>query len=114
MTSLGPVTYQGARYGNSASRLSLTPVDESLGLVEDYQSSHRGPARARQRWSLDFVTDALPDSRCFRLLVVISAFIDGQSAVNLAEARLRHIAGSIWSTKQYVNMDLLKQQRNTA
>jgi transposase-like protein len=32
------------------------------------------------------------------------------SAVNLAAARLRHIAGTRWSTKRYLNMQLLKQR----
>ena len=36
MTSLGPVTYRRARYRNGASRTSLVPVDESLGLVDDH------------------------------------------------------------------------------
>jgi putative transposase len=31
---------------------------------------------------------------------VVGAFPDGQSALNLAAARLRHIAGTAWSTKQ--------------
>ena len=30
---------------------------------------------------------------------VVGAFPDGQSALNLAAARLRHIAGTEWSTK---------------
>ncbi len=41
---------------------------------------------------------------------VVGAFPDGQSALNLAAARLRHIAGTKWSTKRYLNMKLLKQQ----
>lgn len=45
---------------------------------------------------------------------VVGAFPDGQSALNLAAARLRHIAGTKWSLKRYMNMDLLKQQRITA
>ena len=45
---------------------------------------------------------------------VVGAFPDGQSALNLAAARLRHIAGTKWSTKRYMNMDLLKQPRMTA
>ena len=45
---------------------------------------------------------------------VVGAFPDGKSALNLAAARLRHIAGTKWSTKRYMNMDLLKQQRITA
>jgi len=38
---------------------------------------------------------------------VVGAFPDGQSALNLAAARLRHVAGSEWSTKRYLSMDLL-------
>ena len=45
---------------------------------------------------------------------VVGAFPDGQSALNLAAARLRHIAGTRWSTKRYMNMNLLKQQRMSA
>jgi len=32
---------------------------------------------------------------------VVGAFPDGQSALNLAAARLRHIAGTAWSTKEH-------------
>ena len=39
---------------------------------------------------------------------VVGAFPDGQSALNLAAARLRHIAGSEWSTKKYLSMEFLK------
>jgi len=42
---------------------------------------------------------------------VVGAFPDGESALNLAAARLRHIAGTKWSTKRYLDMDLLKQQQ---
>jgi transposase-like protein len=38
---------------------------------------------------------------------VVGAFPDGQSCLNLAAARLRHIAGSKWSTKKYMNMAAL-------
>ena len=38
---------------------------------------------------------------------VVGAFPDGNSALNLAAARLRHIAGTRWSTKRYLNMELL-------
>jgi putative transposase len=41
---------------------------------------------------------------------VVGAFPDGQSALNLAAARLRHVAGTAWSTKRYLNMELLKDQ----
>jgi len=42
---------------------------------------------------------------------VVGAFPDGQSALNLAAARLRHIAGTAWSTKRYLNIELLKGQQ---
>ncbi len=37
------------------------------------------------------------------------AFPDAQSCLSMAAARLRHIAGTKWSTRHYMNMDLLKQ-----
>jgi putative transposase len=39
---------------------------------------------------------------------VVGAFPDGQSALNLAAARLRHVASSEWSTKKYLSMEFLK------
>ena len=45
-----------------------------------------------------------------RRTLVVGAFPDGQSALNLAAARL-HIAGPSWSTKRYVNTELLKDQQ---
>ena len=44
--------------------------------------------------------------RCTR---VVGAFPDGQSCLNLAVARLRHIAGTAWSTNRYMNMRPLYQ-----
>jgi transposase-like protein len=43
---------------------------------------------------------------------VVGAFPDGESALNLAAARLRHIAGSRWSTRRYLNTELLKEDRH--
>jgi transposase-like protein len=40
---------------------------------------------------------------------VVGAFPDGQSCLNLAAARLRHIAGTQWSTRRYMSMDPLKE-----
>ena len=42
---------------------------------------------------------------------VVGSFPDGQSALNLAAASLRHIAGTAWSTKRYLNIELLKDQQ---
>ena len=42
---------------------------------------------------------------------VVDAFREGQSALNLAAARLCHVAGTEWSTKRYLSMDLLKDHQ---
>ena len=42
---------------------------------------------------------------------VVGAFPDGQSCLNLAAARLRHIAGTQWATRRYINMEPLRQAR---
>jgi putative transposase len=44
---------------------------------------------------------------------VVGAFPDGQSCLNLAAARLRHIAGTQWSTRRYMNMRPLYQAAQT-
>jgi transposase-like protein len=43
---------------------------------------------------------------------VVGAFPDGQSCLNLAAARLRHIAGTAWSAKCYMNMKPLYQSNS--
>jgi transposase-like protein len=40
---------------------------------------------------------------------VVGCFPDGNSALMLAAARLRHIAGTKWSTTQYMNMKRLTE-----
>ena len=39
---------------------------------------------------------------------VVGAFPDGQSALMLVAARLRHIAGTKWGTRRYLDMDRLR------
>ncbi len=41
---------------------------------------------------------------------VVRAFPDGQSALMLVAARLRHIAGTRWGTRRYLDMDRLREQ----
>jgi Transposase and inactivated derivatives len=45
---------------------------------------------------------------------VVGAFPDGKSCLNLAAARLRHIAGTQWSTRKYMNMTPLFADQNQA
>jgi transposase-like protein len=41
---------------------------------------------------------------------VVGAFPDGESAVMLVGARLRHVASTSWGTRKYMSMDWLRQQ----
>jgi len=41
---------------------------------------------------------------------VVGAFPDGESALMLVAARLRHIAGTKWGTTRYMNIDRLQEQ----
>ena len=41
---------------------------------------------------------------------VVGAFPDGQSALMLVAARLRHITGTKWGTRRYLNMEPLQKQ----
>ena len=42
---------------------------------------------------------------------VVGAFPDGKSALMLVAARLRHVAGTTWGSRRYMNMDRLKEQQ---
>ncbi|MEN6366762.1 MAG: transposase, partial [Thermoguttaceae bacterium] len=41
---------------------------------------------------------------------VVGAFPDGRSALMLVAARLRHIAGTRWGTRRYLDMERLREQ----
>ena len=42
---------------------------------------------------------------------VVGAFPDGNSALMLVAARLRHIAGTKWGTRKYLDMSRLAEQQ---
>lgn len=42
---------------------------------------------------------------------VVGAFPDGESALMLVAARVRHVAGTRWSTRRYLDMKKLREQR---
>jgi len=44
---------------------------------------------------------------------VVGAFPDGNSALMLVAARLRHISGTKWGAKRYLSMDELYKQKIT-
>jgi transposase-like protein len=45
---------------------------------------------------------------------VIGAFPDGQSALMLVAARLRHVSATTWGTRKYMNMRLLQEMDRDA
>jgi transposase-like protein len=45
---------------------------------------------------------------------VVGAFPDSRSALMLVAARLRHVAGSRWGTRRYLNMDRLEELKEVA
>jgi transposase-like protein len=44
----------------------------------------------------------------------VGAFLDGKSALMLAAARLRHVAGTKWGTRRYLDMNRLKEASEAA
>ena len=44
---------------------------------------------------------------------VVGAFPDGQSALMLVAARLRHTAGTRWGSRRYLDMNRLREQEQT-
>ena len=44
---------------------------------------------------------------------VVGAFPDGRSALMLVAARLRHVAGTRWGTKRYLDMERLREQEQS-
>ena len=76
-------------------------IEETLTFM-DFPSEHWN--RIRTNNMLERVNRELK-----RRTRAIGAFPDGQSALMLVCARLRHVAASEWGTKRYMNMDHLRE-----
>ena len=74
-------------------------IEETLTFM-DFPSQHW--ARIRTNNTLERVNREIK-----RRTRAIGAFPDGNSALMLVCARLRHVAGSDWGAKRYMNMDHL-------
>ncbi len=102
-------------------------MDKAEGVIQKLQERKLGQAAEKLR---DSITETLtyydfPSAHWLRIRTnnplerilrevrrrtrVVGAFPDGQSALMLVAARLRHIAGSRWGTRAYLNMQLLKE-----
>lgn len=81
-------------------------VRDSIGetlTYYDFPREHR--TRIRTNNALERIMKEIR-----RRTKVVGAFPDGHSALMLCAARLRHIAGTQWGSKRYLNMDLLREQ----
>jgi len=74
-------------------------IDETLTYM-DFPSQHW--SRIRTNNTIERLNREIK-----RRTKAIGAFPDGQSALMLVCARLRHVAGTQWGAKRYMNMDHL-------
>ena len=87
-------------------REAAKKIQESIGETlsyYDFPREHR--IRIRTNNALERIMKEIR-----RRTRVVGAFPDGHSALMLCAARLRHIAGTKWGTRRYLNIDLLKEQ----
>jgi transposase-like protein len=78
------------------------PIAESLTYY-DFPREHR--VRIRTNNALARIMREIR-----RRTRVVGTFPDGHSALMLCAARCRHVAGTRWAMKRYLNMDLLREQ----
>jgi hypothetical protein len=128
-SSLGYLTPAAfaAKLKNDAAPASATGQDAALNggfaprpvatpSLKGQLSEQETPVLSTKPWSEESgqVTPGATVPRIMREIRrrtrVVGAFPDGNSAINLAGARLRHIAGTRWSTKRYLDAELLKQR----
>ena len=76
-------------------------IDETLSYY-DFPAEHK-----RHIWTNNPMERIMREIR--RRSRVVGSFPDGNSALMLAAARVRYIAGTLWGTKRYMNMDHLKE-----
>ena len=86
-----------------AAQLVEDKIEETLSYYS-YPSSHW--RRIRTNNPLERIMREIR-----RRTNVVGAFPDGNSALMLVAARLRHISGTKWSHKRYLNMDLLREMQ---
>lgn len=87
-----------------AAELLEAGIDETLSYM-DFPREHRRNIRTNN-----------PLERIMREIRrrtrVVGAFPDGNSALMLVAARLRHIVGTSWGSKRYMDMGRLKEKEN--
>ena len=58
----------------------------------------------------ELVETAIPETLAYYAFPEEAPFPTATPPLNLAAGQVRHIAGTRWSTKRYLNMELLKQR----
>ncbi len=76
-------------------------IDETLNYYH-FPAEHK-----RHIWTNNPLERIMREIR--RRSRVVGCFPDGNSALMLAAARLRHIAGTKWGTRRYMNMSHLEE-----
>jgi len=89
-----------------AAKLLNEGIEETLSYYDFPEEHHR---RIRTNNPLERIMREIR-----RRTRVVGAFPDGNSALMLVAARLRHIAGTKWGLKQYLKMDRLEDQAREA
>lgn len=89
------------KLGKAANLLS-EGIQETLNYYDFPEQHHR---RIRTNNPLERIMREIR-----RRTRVVGAFPDGNSALMLVAARLRHIAGTKWGMRQYLKMDRLEEQ----
>jgi putative transposase len=85
-----------------AAKLVSEGIQETLSYYDFPEEHHR---RIRTNNPLERIMREIR-----RRTRVVGAFPDGNSALMLVAARLRHIAGTKWGLRQYLKMDRLEEQ----
>ena len=88
----------------NAAKIVDNGVDETLSYYS-FPSQHWKRIRTNNR-----LERLMKEIR--RRTRVVGAFPDGNSALMLASARLRHVASKTWSSRVYLNMKLIEEMEN--
>jgi len=96
-----------------AEKLKGMKLERAAGIVsEGYEETLRYMSFPREHWRSLRTNN--PMERIIREIRrrtrVVGSFPDGRSALMLVAARLRHVAGTRWGTRRYLNMDRLREE----
>jgi hypothetical protein len=82
-----------------------------IQINEEEVKEHLGEiVRGTVQETLNALLDEEADRLCNARTRVVGCFPDGNSALMLAAARLRHIAGTRWGLRQYLKIDRIEGQ----